>query len=86
MQVVRGVTVMNAEFPNSLTRASAEKTKQCFFYFALNNLIGLVSLVFKLSSTNRETDLRNVGKRILFFNNFNSIFNEEFVQSEKNVD
>ena len=49
-------------------RPSAEKTNQCFF-FALSNVIGLASLVFKPSSTTRVTDLRDMGKTILIFSN-----------------
>ena len=56
---------------DSLMCHSAEKTKQCFF-FALRYLIGLASVVFKPSSTKTATDLRDKGKTILFFNNFNS--------------
>ena len=56
---------------DSLMCHSAEKTKQ-FFFFALGYLIGLASVVFKPSSTKTATDLRDKGKTILFFYNFNS--------------
>ena len=56
---------------DSLMCHSAEKAKQCFF-FTLRYLIGLASVVFKPSSTKTATDLRDKGKTILLFNNFNS--------------
>ena len=42
------------------------------FFFALGYLIGLASVVFKPSRTKTTTTLRDKGKTILFFNNFNS--------------
>ena len=70
---------------NSLMRASAEKTKQCFFFFYLasSNLIGLVSLVFKPSSTKRETGLRDMGKTKLVFNNFHSNLTKSLYKARK---
>ena len=69
---------------NSLMRASAKKSKQCFFfYFASSNLIGLVSLVFKPSSTKRETGLRDMGKTKLVFNNFHSNLTKSLYKASK---
>ena len=69
--------------PNdSSMRALAKMTRQCCF-FASGNLIGLASLVFKPSSTKRETGLRDVGKTILFFNNFNSNLTKSLYKARK---
>ena len=63
-------------------RPSAEKTNQCFF-FALSNVIGLASLVFKPSSTTRATDLRDVGKTILIFSNIYSNLTKSLYEGTK---
>ena len=54
-----------------------------FFFFALSNAISLASVELKQGSTKRATDLRDVGKTILFFNKIYSNLTKSLYEGGK---